>query len=913
LRRRNSEIAGHRVIHDRERTQAETHRGLVADAGDAVERLRFELEESIEAFGNAAGDWERSLTVLHTGAFSRGSDWTGAATDWLEDHDGPDPFTERLDAAREQVRQEFAEERARIAGEREQAAAERLPLEEELERLREGRQPEPVARPGRGPRPDERPGAPFWRRFEFRDEIPAEEHGAWEAALESAGFLDAWVFPDGRFEGGGAQDDFLAIGADPELEHRHSLAAVLRSVDGGEELDGLLRRIGNHRGAARCWLSRDGDWANGPHHGRGSKAAAEFLGHRAREAARRRRIGALDRLLAELDDRIADLDALRSDLDTRSARLADELRAAPSLDPVDRCAVRLEQARATLQERKARLVEAEDRVAEAERALAGSITLRDTDAEDLGLAAWAEPEALEEFAKALDAFKESAGAFWPEWRRLLDAGTELAAARDREARLMEHEERTARHHAAKMELAARVRAAADTLLASVGVTVEELMKRLRRAEGQAGTAGEALALVEGAIREGEIAEAGLAEKRLAALEKRESAESVRNDAVGRLDVFVAEHLIAEVDPDAEAGRAALSAKAAVELSRRLEQQLKDHDSGDERWHLLQSEITASFHELSDQLGRHGLVPHLRTIDESSVSVITCEFQGKARSVGELSEVLRDELASRERIFQEREREVIENHLIGEAAVELQKRIRDGEDWVARVNEELSEVSTSSGIRLRFVWELSDAELGEVRRLFLKTSATWTLAERDRIGVFLQQRIQTSREADDTVAWREHLGRALDYRSWHRFGIQLRRDGDSAWKRLTKRTFGTGSGGEKAMTLTVPQFAAAAAHYHSAHPHAPRLILLDEAFVAIDAPTRARLMGLLETFDLDYVMTSEREWGVYPTVSALAIYQLASRPGYDAVAVTRWVWNGREKVRDESGVEESSSRPAEIHE
>jgi hypothetical protein len=127
-----------------------------------------------------------------------------------------------------------------------------------------------------------------------------------------------------------------------------------------------------------------------------------------------------------------------------------------------------------------------------------------------------------------------------------------------------------------------------------------------------------------------------------------------------------------------------------------------------------------------------------------------------------------------------------------------------------------------------------------------------------------------------------------------------------WKKLTKRTFGTGSGGEKAMTLTLPQFAAAAAHYKSAHPHAPRLILLDEVFVAIDAPTRALLMGLLETFDLDYVMTSEREWGVYPTVSSLAIYQLATRQNFNAVAVTRWVWNGSERIRDDASDESSTS-------
>jgi len=219
-----------------------------------------------------------------------------------------------------------------------------------------------------------------------------------------------------------------------------------------------------------------------------------------------------------------------------------------------------------------------------------------------------------------------------------------------------------------------------------------------------------------------------------------------------------------------------------------------------------------------------------------------------------------------------------------------------------VNEELARVPTSSGIHLKFDWgvDLSeDDRLKSVRKLFLKTSAALTPAERDTIGDFLHERIRAERERDDTVPWRQHLERALDYRAWHRFGILRRAAGEQDWKKLTKRVFGTGSGGEKALTLTVPQFAAAAAHYKSAHPHAPRLILLDEVFVGIDQATRARLMGLLETFDLDYVMTSESEWGTHPAVSALAIYQLASRQGFDAVAVTRWVWNGKEKVRDRS--------------
>jgi len=908
LRRLNDEISGCRETFERERDRMETHRGLVADAEDTVRRAEAELNDAIDGFGKAASNWERSLTVLHGEAFPRGIDWTETITDWLGASERRNPFELSLARARERVQGEFAAEQARLESDRENNASERTPINGELDHLREGRQPEPPARHGRAERPLDRPGRPFWRWFEFRDEIPVGERAGWEAGLEASGLLDAWVFPDGRFDSNGHDDDFLAIGDDSELDPAHSLAAVLRPVGGGEVLDGLLRRIGNHRSVARCWISRDGHWANGPHHGRWRKPAAEFLGHLAREAARARRIEELETLLADLDARLAGLGEREGDLDRRVEQLAAELDVAPPFDPILGQVGGLDQARVAHQDGKTRLVEADEHAAAAERKLKQSVAGRDRDAADMAMDDWTAPEKLDEFAGMLAGLENTATAFWPAWQRLLDAESELDAARERQSRASGNEQRLSRIHAERAELADSIRAGAETMLASVGATVEELMARLRHAEARAGEVAGTLKQIEGAIRDAEIDRARLEEKHGAAREKRESAEASRNHAVSRMEGFVAERLIAEIDPELQPERAGFSATAAVDLARQLEQLLREHPADDQRWHLLQSEITAGFSELCDQLGRHGLVPQLRTIDESSVIVITCEFQGQSRSAGELRQFLHDELASRERIFQEREREVIENHLIGEAAVELQRRIRDGEDWVARVNEELSEVSTSSGIRLRFAWELADEELGPVRRLFLKTTATWTLEERERIGDFLQQRIRTTRETDDTVTWREHLRRALDYRSWHRFGIQLRRDGDTGWKKLTKRTFGTGSGGEKALTLTVPQFAAAAAHYHSAHPHAPRLILLDEAFVAIDAPTRARLMGLLETFDLDYVMTSEREWGVYSTVSALAIYQLASRPGYDAVAVTRWVWNGREKFRDDSSVEESSTRP-----
>lgn len=179
---------------------------------------------------------------------------------------------------------------------------------------------------------------------------------------------------------------------------------------------------------------------------------------------------------------------------------------------------------------------------------------------------------------------------------------------------------------------------------------------------------------------------------------------------------------------------------------------------------------------------------------------------------------------------------------------------------------------------------------------MRAGGTWSPVERQALGEFLQKRIEDVRAANQIGSWQDHLAEALDYRGWHRFGIERQQDG--VWKPLTRRTHGTGSGGEKAVALTLPQFAAAAAHYRSAGARAPRLILLDEVFVGVDSDMRGKCMGLLATFDLDFVMTSEREWGCYPTLPALAIYQLATRPEIDAVGTTRFVWNGRERVRAE---------------
>jgi hypothetical protein len=147
------------------------------------------------------------------------------------------------------------------------------------------------------------------------------------------------------------------------------------------------------------------------------------------------------------------------------------------------------------------------------------------------------------------------------------------------------------------------------------------------------------------------------------------------------------------------------------------------------------------------------------------------------------------------------------------------------------------------------------------------------------------------EGSGTGTLADQLGRALDYRRWHRFRVERWQDG--SWRKLA----GPASSGERALGLTVPLFAAVASFYtHDGCKHAPRLMLLDEALAGIDDAARAHCMGLIRAFDLDFVITSEREWACYAELPGVSICQLQRKEGIDAVHVSRWTWDGLAKTR-----------------
>ncbi|WP_432094745.1 TIGR02680 family protein [Streptomyces sp. bgisy100] len=764
---------------------------------------------------------------------------------------------------------------------------------------------------GRAPRPpytrtpghrDRLRGAPLWRLVDFRDGLPERDRAGLEAALEASALLDAWVLPDGSVLAADGFDVLLSPEDGPVTGAR--LAELLRpAVDGGDAgaaavgedtVARLLAAVGvGAESGAGTWVAADGRFRVGALTGRWNKTAAEYIGEGAREAARRARIADLRTELDLLQRESEEAGAQAEAVGVRRRRLDAELAELPDESPLTRAHAQVTAAAENV--RTARLRQAEraaDLTRATERAEHAAGELAET-AADLGLPA--DRVGLVGVRAAHSALAVALAALWPALKDCAEAAhradeerTEAVQAGERAAEL-----------ALRTEAAGREAAAAEarhtTLRTTVGAAVAELQQAL------ADTA-QALRTCDGdrkAAREDHLKAdrtASRAEGRIEQLEK-DLAEALaaRGEAIAALQRFTATGLITVALPDLTVPAAdggPWAATPAVALARAIETGLSATDDSDSAWERVQSRIGGELKTLQDTLSRHGHTASARLIEDGMVVDIV--YQGREHAVPELVDALVTETAELTRILSAHEREILENHLITEVAGTLQELIGAAERQVRDMNAELEDRPTSTGMKLRLVWRASrkaPSGLAQARERLRQSADAWTPEDRAAVGEFLQAQIARQQTDDTSGSWLEHLTAALDYRSWHEFGVERHQHG--RWVPAT----GPASGGERVLAVSVPLFAAASSHYASAgSPYAPRLVTLDEAFAGVDDDSRAKCLGLLHAFDLDVVMTSEREWACYPQVPGIAIAQLSRIDEVAAVLVTRWQWDGARRLR-----------------
>ncbi|SCF89025.1 TIGR02680 family protein [Streptomyces sp. Ncost-T10-10d] len=894
---------------------ADSHRRTSGRLDEAETDLTLAAETHGEAEENAARAGRALLDDVRERARAwkelAYSDETGLLDDlqeWTRHLDGPYPARVRATRAHAARSAALADQAAEAARETTELAERTADARRELAALEAGagREPQPPATRTPGLR-ETLPGAPLWRLVDFRDELPEADRAGLEAALEASGLLDAWVLPDGSAlavdghdillspSNGPVSGPSLADVLCPAVDHGDRQAAAVDEVT----VTRLLAVIGfDGGGEAATWVAPDGRFRVGALTGTWAKPAATYIGEGAREAARRARVAMLGIELASLREESENLAARSEAIAARRRRLDAELADVPDESSLTKAHALVSAAAGTVRKARARY---EGRAAEvteaAEHAERAAAELAEA-AADLGLPA--DRAGLTAVRHALGSLATALAALWPALREQREAARQ---ADDERAEAAEAEQRVI-DLAQRAEESAREAAAADerhrTLRSTVGAAVAELQRRLaetaeaqRICETDQKNARQRHAQAD--------REASRAEGRIEQLEK-DLAEAVdaRAEAIAALQRFTATGLVAVALPEATVPASDdghWAATPAIAFARAIDSGLSSVDDTDAAWERVQRRLGEELKTLQDTLSRHGHSASARMVEDGMVVDIV--YQGRERAVPELADALATEVGELTRILSAHEREILETHLIAEVAGTLQELIGASERQVRDMNTELEDRPTSTGMRLRLVWRASrkaPSGLAQARERLRQSADAWTSEDRAAVGEFLQAQIARQQSDEGSGSRLEHLTAALDYRSWHEFGVERHQHG--RWVPAT----GPASGGERVLAVSVPLFAAASSHYASAgSPHAPRLVTLDEAFAGVDDDSRAKCLGLLSAFDLDVVMTSEREWACYPQVPGIAIAQLSRIDEVAAVLVTRWEWDGTRRQRRDDPV------------
>ncbi|SDF97468.1 TIGR02680 family protein [Lentzea fradiae] len=749
------------------------------------------------------------------------------------------------------------------------------------------------------PQPDSGLGAPFWRCVQPVAELATDEVDLLEATLAAAGVLDAWLSADGELitlEGEEQADTVVRAGG--PLADRN-LTQVLEPTPVGGVTQIAIHTVltsigwyGSRPGGdeAGTWLAADGTWRCAALTGRVEVARpASYLGATAREAARQREIIRLRTRLAALEESRSEIEARIGELDDDLRRLAEELGRIPG-ERVVTDAVTI------LRERERQAADSERKVISARNIHRENESAQDT--------AWADFSAYAgEHAFPLDDLERLDSAL----RDYHQAVGDLARRKE----LLDL-------HTATLTRLRTDLAGAQRRLADVNAELQELRGRKRKAEVRLRTAEEALTsdihaqldrraeldrLVKQVGHEldglgqrltGALVAVTRAEETLARHEERRQSAESRRDSVLSVwwevyDAGLAQPLGLE-EPERR------SVESARESTRAARRELPDPGDEDRAWRLCYSKLEALRQDLLPDRDARVREPEQGGAIQRVVVLADSSAGWQAPPIA--ANLLADQVRAQENAFDSEQQRVLTT-LLGSTFIE---HLKDRLDYTARtftdINKQLASHPTRHGNAVQLKWEPdpNDPDAGTVVDALTQGYQQLSPARQETVRAFLARKIDTARAdaaAGGSADWREQLSTALDYRGWLKISLQYRPGSTSRWVPFDAAKHGAKSGGEKVVLLSQPLFAAAVVAYNAASGRAPRCVWLDEAMTGVDDEIKASFMGLTVSFDLDVMLTAHDEWCKYPTVPAVAVYDLARHKGLPGVDAVPYLWCGGE--------------------
>ena len=303
----------------------------------------------------------------------------------------------------------------------------------------------------------------------------------------------------------------------------------------------------------------------------------------------------------------------------------------------------------------------------------------------------------------------------------------------------------------------------------------------------------------------------------------------------------------------------------------------------------------------------GLTEEMGNLLRSRVRIVST-WNGKKVYLDEFYTILKAAIEETELLIQRKDRELFEDILSQTISQQLTDRIAESRKWVQDMSKLMKEMDTSMGLCFSLDWKPRKAEneaeldITELEEILLRDRGLLTLEDIEKVAAHFRSKIRTEKirleEEQSVINYMDLVRDALDYRKWFEFHMYFRR-GKEQKKPLTNAAFNRFSGGEKAMAMYVPLFAAVNAQYQKAEKKDhPRMIALDEAFAGVDDKNISSMFELVEKLDFDYIMNSQALWGCFETVHALRIAELLRPLNSKTVSVIYYSWNGKERVLDE---------------
>ena len=858
----------------------------ISDEWKPADSTLKEAEERIRSYSSAS-DAEKVQEILR-------ADYERQRQDMLDEKNRLEYEEKLREGELEKTREEFA-----LLQNQEELEPER---DEEAEKSRAALQKAGIE------------AVPFYKAVEFAEGLEERECARLEAQLSKMGILDALIVSDrdlGKLTEKCPEFLDTVVYAEEEGDSGFARLTVREDLESGLKR-AALRIRGNiyedGKNGSGIYLGKDGSFRQGVLTGKSDKCgSAEFVGSLARKRRREQKLCELEGLIREAENAFAAVQERVSRLQGRMERLREEYQGIPGLSGINEaleheksCALRLH-----MTEEECAREEERERALSAEKNRRYQAVLQKCKTFPYGRTA----EAYEEAAGAAQDY----GNVWNEARqKLLQMENERRNDSMEEDRTVQAEEmmdaalREKRsYHVRTRECDIRISRFEEYLNRPDIVEKAARLKRLRQE-------------LEETDAEAEMLKTSLAklEERMERLLEKEPEQKAALQQTIIIETCLRKYFEEELALKLVFDR---GSRGVPECAQEALTVLREADRNREATEMLQSlhqvyqrhngslvnygtALEDCFDAQDPALGEDGVSGALR----KRVRVVSV-WNGKKVYLEAFYGILKQAIDETELLIRKKDRELFEDILSQTISRQLTDRIAESRKWVSDMTQLMKEMDTSMGLIFSLDWKPrraeNDSELdtAELEQILLRDRNLLTIEDIEKVAAHFRSRIRLEKqrleEDGGMINYMELVRDALDYRKWFEFHMYFRR-GEGERKLLTNAAFNRFSGGEKAMAMYVPLFAAVNAQYKKAeNTDHPRMIALDEAFAGVDDKNISSMFGLVHKLDFDYIMNSQALWGCFDTVKGLRIAELSRPQDSQVVSVIRYTWNGHERILD----------------